>query len=108
MKKFYVMILSRDGYITLRLYNVTFQDWRDILYDFTGDRDLNTAPLLEYFKPLEDYLDDVIEKNNLFVGWKSWEPPSKHFVDPSGSSAASTIGHLALIAIIPLIFVQKN
>jgi len=66
---------------------------------------LNTAPLLEYFKPLENYLDDVIAKNNLFVGWKSWEPPSKHFIDPSGSSTALTIGHWALIAIIPLIFV---
>ena len=38
--------------------------------DFTGYGGVNTGPILEYFKPLEDWLENYIQVNNITVGWQ--------------------------------------
>ncbi len=35
----------------------------------TGATEMNTQAFLEYFAPLEDFLDKYIVDNNLNVGW---------------------------------------
>ena len=35
----------------------------------TGERTLNPGPLLEYFRPLEEWLTEENRKNGVHVGW---------------------------------------
>ena len=49
----------------------------------TGEREISADALLEFFAPLEDYLDDLIAKQKITVGWKAWKPPSKREIFPS-------------------------
>ncbi|XP_075262528.1 angiotensin-converting enzyme-related protein-like [Convolutriloba macropyga] len=44
-------------------------DWKSQLKDFTGDDYVNTKPTLEYYKPLEDWLDRYIQDHGIPVGW---------------------------------------
>ena len=60
----------------------------------TGEREISADALLEFFIPLEDYLDDLIAKQKITVGWKAWNPPSKREIFPkkkSSKNAASTL-----------------
>ncbi|XP_075262927.1 angiotensin-converting enzyme-like [Convolutriloba macropyga] len=43
--------------------------WKTLLKDFTGDDFANPKPFRDFFKPLEDWLDDFIQENNISVGW---------------------------------------
>ncbi|XP_075262682.1 angiotensin-converting enzyme-related protein-like [Convolutriloba macropyga] len=43
--------------------------WRKLLKDFTGDDFPNTRAILDYYKPLEEWLDQFIKDNNVHVGW---------------------------------------
>ena len=45
--------------------------WPDILEAMTGDRKMTAQPLLEYFKPLHDWLDDKIAADNITIGWST-------------------------------------
>ena len=82
----------------------TTQDWRDTLYDFTGQRDLDSAPLLDFFKPLEDYLDGVIESEGLHLGWtnSTWAPPEELYIDIDKNDDSSQIVNCLSLMLISL------
>lgn len=43
--------------------------WEDILEDFAGVRTFSAKPCLKYFQPLRDYLEELVAKGELKVGW---------------------------------------
>jgi hypothetical protein len=45
------------------------EPWEDTLEDMTGVDGIDVRPLLEYFKPLQDYLMEQNKKSGEFVGW---------------------------------------
>ena len=45
--------------------------WPEILMEMTNQSKMSAGPILEYFKPLENWLDEIISQNNITVGWKS-------------------------------------
>ena len=45
--------------------------WPEILMEMTNQSKMSAGPILEYFKPLENWLDEIISQNNINVGWKS-------------------------------------
>lgn len=47
--------------------------WPDALEAMTGSRQMDASAILEYFKPLEDWLVKHNKKLNVPIGWK----PSK-------------------------------
>ncbi|TRY62716.1 hypothetical protein TCAL_12900 [Tigriopus californicus] len=47
------------------------QPWPATLKAMTGSDKLDASAILEYFKPLSDWLDDEITDKNIPVGWKS-------------------------------------
>jgi len=47
--------------------------WPDAMEKISGQRQMDVAGLLEYFKPLTDWLTEENKKTNEYIGWK----PSK-------------------------------
>lgn len=45
--------------------------WPDVLEEMTGSRKMDASAILEYFSPLEEWLDIVIERDNISLGWIS-------------------------------------
>ena len=45
--------------------------WPDVLEEFTGKRKIDPQALLDYFKPLEDWLDGFLTDNGIQAGWNS-------------------------------------
>ena len=45
--------------------------WPDVLEVITGERKINANAIIEYFKPLEEWLDDIIKKDDIPLGWES-------------------------------------
>ena len=45
--------------------------WPDALEILTGSREIDASAMVNYFKPLIDWLDIENEKNNEFIGWRS-------------------------------------
>lgn len=45
--------------------------WQDAMEKITGTRKMDTTGLLEYFKPLTDWLIEENKKTNEYIGWKS-------------------------------------
>ena len=45
--------------------------WQDTLESFTGERELNPAPLLRFFDPLYQYLKQTNFNNGDTPGWQS-------------------------------------
>ena len=45
--------------------------WPDAMEKITGQRNMDSAGLLEYFKPLTDWLTEENKKTNEYIGWKS-------------------------------------
>ncbi|CAF3973762.1 unnamed protein product, partial [Rotaria sp. Silwood2] len=43
--------------------------WEDILEEFAGVRTFSAKSCLRYFKPLQDYLAELVEQGQLKVGW---------------------------------------
>lgn len=43
--------------------------WPDALEKITGTRTLSAGPLLEYFQPLRDWIEQKNNENNEFIGW---------------------------------------
>ena len=43
--------------------------WEAILQAAIGENDLDVGPLLEYFRPLEIWLDNHRKQNGYTVGW---------------------------------------
>ena len=67
--------------------------WRDSLETLTGDRGLNADALREYFRPLEDWLADENEKNEVKVGWTVQD--YGRFCEGLSSGASSSV-HLGV------------
>ena len=53
-----------------------------MLQGLTGNREVSAQPLLRFFAPLESYLDELIAGQNIQVGWKEWDIPSKKDIFP--------------------------
>ena len=47
----------------------TSRPWPEVLEEATGTQLLDATAIVDYFKPLSDWLDDYIEENNVPVGW---------------------------------------
>jgi len=47
------------------------EPWPVILERFTGKKTMDASAIVQYFSPLEKWLDEFIEQNNLKLGWKS-------------------------------------
>ena len=43
--------------------------WRDILGDYTNNREISSSHLLKFFGPLDLWLDDYIKDNDIPKGW---------------------------------------
>lgn len=44
--------------------------WPDAIEALTGHRNMDASALLEYFKPLQKWLEKENEKNGVFIGWE--------------------------------------
>jgi len=49
----------------------TSRPWPDILEEATGSRDLDASAILEYFDPINKYIEEELKKANEPVGWRS-------------------------------------
>ena len=45
--------------------------WPDVLEEMTGGRKMDASAIVEYFRPLEKWLDETIDANSIPVGWTS-------------------------------------
>lgn len=45
--------------------------WQDAMEVLTGQRKMSSSGLLDYFKPLMDWLTAENKKTNEYIGWKS-------------------------------------
>ena len=45
--------------------------WPEVLEEMSGSRKLQANALLEFFQPLNDWLENEITQENITVGWKS-------------------------------------
>uniref|UniRef100_A0A336KF21 Angiotensin-converting enzyme n=1 Tax=Culicoides sonorensis TaxID=179676 RepID=A0A336KF21_CULSO len=57
------------------------QHWSEVLYILTGDREIKSDALLEYYQPLNDWLENLILKYNIPYSWL--EPIGKELIDLS-------------------------
>lgn len=53
--------------------------WPDALEAVTGQRELNASAILEYFKPLYQWLLETNEKLGVNIGWKQSESKKTFF-----------------------------
>lgn len=75
--------------------------WQEVLKDAIGSDTLDAQPLLNYFQPVSQWLQEQNQKNNEVLGWPEyqWQPPmpdnypedigkalSEGGVDPKASS----------------------
>lgn len=44
--------------------------WPDAMEILTGQRNMDASGLLEYFKPLQSWLEEENNKNDVFIGWE--------------------------------------
>uniref|UniRef100_A0A8C5N3T6 Angiotensin-converting enzyme n=1 Tax=Leptobrachium leishanense TaxID=445787 RepID=A0A8C5N3T6_9ANUR len=53
------------------------RQWQDVLFEMTGNNKMDVGPLLEYFKPVTDWLVEENIKSNETLGWPdfAWRPP---------------------------------
>ena len=51
--------------------------WEEAVQQLTGSK-ISSAPLVNYFQPLLDYLIEENKKNDEEIGWpeESWVPPT--------------------------------
>lgn len=45
--------------------------WPDALEALTGERKMDAGAFLEYFKPLQTWLEKENKKNGVLIGWES-------------------------------------
>ena len=64
--------------------------WEEALYAISGTRDLSAEPIVEYFQPLLDWLDEQNTDLNLNIGWDETScPPGIILGNNLGFSACS-------------------
>lgn len=53
------------------------QPWQDVLKDMIGSDTLDAQPLLNYFQPVSQWLQEQNQKNKEVLGWPEyqWQPP---------------------------------
>ncbi len=44
--------------------------WPDAMEALTGQREMSALPLLNYFRPLQEWLEKENARNGEFIGWK--------------------------------------
>ena len=49
--------------------------WTEALYAIAGTREISAEPIMEYFEPLMEWLDDQIETLGLTPGWDETSCP---------------------------------
>jgi len=52
--------------------------WQDAMEKISGQRQMDAAGLLEYFKPLTDWLTEENKKTNEYIGWKYSKKRTHH------------------------------
>ncbi len=62
--------------------------WPDALEAICGVREMDSGPILEYFKPLSDWLKAENQKNGVRVGWDDKCPEGSFPPTDSASSSA--------------------
>ena len=83
--------------------------WPDTLNEMTRSRKLDAQPLLDYFKPLESWLDEVIKNEQIVVGWNSTVDnffPDPEEVTTTAPSLANSLNATGFIFL--LTFLLKN
>ena len=45
--------------------------WKDVMEVMTGEPKMDTAAIREYFKPLEEWLEEENARTGVTVGWKA-------------------------------------
>ena len=60
--------------------------WEEALEAITGSRQMSAEPLVEYFQPLLDWLDEQIEDLGLTVGWDEASCPGDILTGETDSS----------------------
>lgn len=45
--------------------------WRETLFEAIGTSELDSSAVIDYFKPLQDYLNEQLKKSNEAIGWVS-------------------------------------
>lgn len=53
--------------------------WPDAMEAMTGQRELDASALLEYFKPLEDWLVQTNAKLGVPIGWQQSDSEQTRF-----------------------------
>lgn len=53
--------------------------WPEALEQVTGQREMDSSALLEYFKPLHDWLKAENEKTGEKIGWSERADGNSHF-----------------------------
>ena len=53
--------------------------WQDAMEKITGQRKMDASGLLEYFKPLLDWLKAENERSGEMIGWNSSQQSKKCF-----------------------------
>ncbi|NXE25143.1 ACE enzyme, partial [Ardeotis kori] len=53
------------------------KSWQEILFNLTGTEKMDAGPLLEYFSPVTEWLQEQNNKTNEVLGWPEfdWRPP---------------------------------
>ncbi|XP_077996680.1 angiotensin-converting enzyme-like [Glandiceps talaboti] len=60
--------------------------WPDAMEAITGQRDMSAKPLIAFFQPLIDWLEEQNEKNGDVTGWDlNWSPPEDEWTEPEVS-----------------------
>lgn len=47
--------------------------WHDAMEVLTGSREMDAGALLEYFRPLQEWLEKENKKNGEYIGWEANE-----------------------------------
>lgn len=53
--------------------------WPDAMEVLTGQRNMDASGLLEYFKPLQTWLEEENNKNGVFIGWEPTQRGNKEY-----------------------------
>ena len=72
--------------------------WQEAMEGMTGQRRLDPGPLLEYFRPLHEWLREENRKNGVAVGWKV-DDFDKFCEARAGASSSGSVTILALTAL---------
>lgn len=77
------------------------QPWQDVLQVMTGERRMTARPLLDYFRPLKEWLEEDNARDGDGVGWgDSW----RHASGLSGATRAATPLSLWAALLLPLLW----